>query len=327
MLDLLTSRWVSDIISTAGELGLADHLQAGPKTAEELAEAAGFHAPSLYRLLRALASYGIFTEQKDGRFAQTPMSEALRTGVPYSVRGAARFLIRPWTVHSWLELGHSVRTGIPAFEHVHKTPSIGYLMQRPEEVEIFVEFMRSFSAQTGTALAESYDFSGINVLADIGGSQGLVLSLVMAKYPALRGILFDLPGVIEGAASFLRSQGLEDRVEVRSGSCFETAPTGADAYLLKHVLHDYSDEDCLRILKTVHTAAKPGTKLLVAEGIIESPNESQFAKTLDIQMLVHLYGKERTRDEWYQLLHQGGFRLSRIIRTNSFAFIIEAIRV
>jgi hypothetical protein len=226
-----------------------------------------------------------------------------------------------------MELGHSVRTGIPAFEYVHKTPPIDYLTQHPAETEIFVESMRSFSAQVGTALAESYDFSSIETLADIGGSQGLVLSIVMTKHPTLRGILFDIPGVVEGAVPFLKSQGLAHRVEVRSGSYFETAPSGADAYLLKHILHDYNDEDCLRILKIIHAAAKPGAKLLVAEAIVEVTNEPQFAKILDIQMLVHLYGKERTRDQWQELLRSGGFRLSRIVRTNSYAFMIEALRV
>jgi hypothetical protein len=215
---LVTVRFSADIVAVAAEVGLADQIQNGPKTAEEIAAAMGPHAPSLYRLLRALANFGIFTEQEDGRFGQTSMSDTLRSDVPYSMRGLARMTFRPWTIRAWTELEHTVRTGTPAFEHAHGIELFDYLTQHPEEMQIFVDAMRSFTVETGAAMSDAYDFSSIGTLADIGGSQGLVLSIVLTKYPLLRGILFDLPIVIEGAPKFLKSRGLEHRVELRAGS-------------------------------------------------------------------------------------------------------------
>jgi O-methyltransferase domain len=324
--DLLTGRFAADIVGVAAELGLADQIQSGPKTAEEIAAAMDLHAPSLYRLLRALANFGIFAEQEDGSFGQTPMSETLRSDVLCSMRGLARMTFRPWTIGAWMELEHSVRTGTPAFERAHGIELFDYLTRHPEEMQIFVDAMRSFTVQTGAALSDAYDFSSISTLADIGGSQGLVLSIVLTKYPLLRGILFDLPIVIEGAPEFLRSRGVEHRVELRAGSFFQSVPSGADAYLLKHILHDWSDADCVHILKTIQAAARPGAKLLVVEAIVEDSSEPQFAKTLDIWMLAHLRGKERTRPEWRNLLNAAGFRISRTIPTTSFASVIEAVR-
>jgi len=250
--DLMTGRWVADMIGVAAKLELADFINSGAKTAEEIAKAKGLHPISLYRLLRGLASYGIFAEQEDGTFSQTPMSDALRKDVPHSAWGMAQLTTRPWSVRAWMELKHSIRTGTPAFEHVKGMQLFEYFNKHPNELELFAEAMRSFSAATGTALAETYDFSGIRTLADIGGIQGFVLSLVLQKYPDMRGILFDLPAVVKGAPSFIKSYGLESRIDVKSGDFFESMPGGADAYLLKHILHDLSDEDCLRILKNIY---------------------------------------------------------------------------
>ena len=154
-------------------------------------------------------------------------------------------------MRAWMELGHSIRTGTPAFDHVNGMQLFEYFNKDPNELELYAEAMRSFSVATGAAVAETYDFSGIRTLADIGGSQGFVLSLVLHKYPDMRGILFDLPAVVQGAPSFIKSCGLESRIDVRSGNFFEAISGGADAYLLKHILHDWNDEDCLRILKKV----------------------------------------------------------------------------
>jgi hypothetical protein len=324
--DLTAGRWAADIVGVAAELGLADRIQSAPKTVEEIATVMGLHAPSLYRLLRALASFGIFAEQEDGSFAHTPMSETLRSEVPYSMRGHARLNFRPWTRRAWGELELTIRTGTPAFEQAEGIQMFDYLNQHPEETQIFAEAMRGHIVRTGAALSEAYDFSSIGTLADIGGSQGLVLSMVLNKYPLLRGILFDLPTVIEGASEFLKSSGVEQRVELKGGDFFKSVPSGADAYLLSQILHDWSDADSLRILKTIQAAAKPGAKLLLLEAIVEDSNKPQFAKILDIWMLAHLRGKERTLAEWRNLLGAGGFRLSRTIPTSTFASVIEAVR-
>lgn len=323
---LVTGRWAADIVSVAAELGLADEIQSGPKTADEIAATMGLHAPSLHRLLRALSNFGIFIEDEDGRFGQTAMSETLRSDVPYSMRGMARMTCRPWTLGAWAKLDHTIRTGIPAFEYVHGMQPFDYFAQHPEEVQIFIEAMRSFTVETAAAMTAAYDFSSIDTLADIGGSQGFVLSMVVSKYTNLRGILFDLPSVLEGAPEFLTDRGVAHRIKLVAGNFFENVPSGADAYLLKNILLDWSDEDCVRILRSIHAAGGPGTKLLVVESIIGAPNEPQFATSLDIQMLVHLRGRGRTEIEWQNLLRAGGFRLSRTIPTASFASVIEAIR-
>jgi hypothetical protein len=303
VLQLATGRWVAHLVGVAAELGLADLVQSGPKTAEQLAEAAGLHAPSLYRLLRALASVGVFSRQEDGRFAQTPMSDALRSDVSYSMRGLARMVNRPWTIGAWTNLEHSVRTGVSAFEETYGTSIFDYLTQHPVEMQILAQAMSSFSAQIGAAVADAYDFSEIRRLADIGGSHGMVLALILASNPAMRGILFDLPGVIEGSSDFLKSRGIHHRIDLKSGNFFESVPGGADAYLLKHVLHDWSDENCVRILKNIHAVAKPDTKLLLVEFILNESNKPQFAKITDLEMLViSSYGRERTRVEWENLL-------------------------
>jgi hypothetical protein len=325
--DLMTTRWVADMIGVAARLELADFINAGAKTAEEIAKAKGLHASSLYRLLRGLASYGIFAEQEDGTFTQTSRSDALRRDVPYSAWGMAQLTTRPWSVRAWMELEHSVRAGTPAFEHVNGIQLFEYFDKQPNELELFAEAMRSFSVATGAAVAETYDFSGIRTLADIGGSQGFNLSLVLQKYPDMRGILFDLPAVVKGAPSFIKSYGLESRIDVRGGNFFESIPSGADAYLLKHILHDWSDEDCLRILKNIYAVAEPGTKLLIVDAVIGAGNEHEFAKSLDIQMLVLTHeGKERTHAEWKELLHTAGFQLTGVVPTPSFAYVVEAER-
>jgi hypothetical protein len=327
VLQLVTGRWVANIVGVAAELGLADLIQTGPKTAEEIAAAKGLHAPSLHRFLRALASVGVFAEQPEGRFAQTPMSDALRSDVPHSMRGVARFAIRPWSIQAWMELEHTLQTGASAFEHAHGMKIFDYLTQHPSEMKIFADAMSSFTSHIGVAVAQAYDFSSIGVLADIGGSHGMILAIVLAKHPALRGILFDLPAVVEGASTVLRTRGVEHRVEIRAGNFFETVPQGADAYLLKHILHDWGDGDSVRILKCVHAAAKPGAKLLVVESIVESLNEPQFAKIADIEMLVQTHGgRERTRSEWQNLLSAGGFRFLRAVPTSSSVHVIEALR-
>jgi hypothetical protein len=324
VLQLVTGRWVSQIVGVAAELGLADEIQTGPKTAQEVAAAKGLHVDAVYRLLRALASVGIFAEQEEGRFRQTPMSDALRSDVPYSMRGIARISNRRWIIRGWTELEHSVRTDVSACEHVHGLPALDYVSQHPEETEVFADAMDGYGVLVGTAVVQAYDFSGIQTLAEIGGN--LVLAIVLAKYPLMRGIIFDSPAVIESLSGFLRSHHLENRVQLSCGNFLEAAPKGADAYLLQNILHWQSDEDCLRILKAVHAAAQPDAKLLIVEAILETSNEPQFAKTLDIAMLVLGGGKERTLGEWEELLSVAGFRITRTIPTGSFASVIEAIR-
>jgi hypothetical protein len=327
VLQLAMGRWVSHIVGTCAELGLADEIQEGPKTAAELAAKKGLHAPSLYRLLRTLASLGIFVEGPEGRFAHTPMSDALRSDVPYSMRGMARMINRPWSIRAWTELEHSVRTGESAFEHVHGTRGFDYFTEHPQEMQIFAQAMSSFTAQVGTKVAEAYDFSPFGTLADIGGSHGMVLAIVLAKYPALKGILFDLPKVVESAEAFLASRGVAQRIQRVGGDFFSGVPKGADAYLMKHILHDWSDEDSIRILRRIHESAHKGAKLLLVEGIVSDAPGSEFIKILDIEMMAVTHGgRERTLPEWQKLISESGFSFTRVVPTESPACVIEAVR-
>jgi hypothetical protein len=269
VLQMVTGRWVAQTIGVAAELGLADEVTSGPKTAAEIAAAKGLHAPSVHRMMRALASVGIFAEQEGGRFVHTPLSDALRSDVPYSMRGMARMVNLESGVRAWNALEHSMHTGNSAFEHVHGKHGFDYFDEHPRDREIFANAMSSFTAQIGMAVAATYDFSGLQTIADIGGSHGMIVALVLAKYPELRAMLFDRPGVVAGAKPLLEQMGVANRVECIGGDFFEKVPSGADAYMLKHILHDWSDADCVRILKTIHAAAAPGSKLLVIEAILE----------------------------------------------------------
>ncbi len=327
VLQMVTGRWVSHMVGVAAELGLADVIQKSPRTAEEIAALKNLHAPSLYRLLRGLASIGIFAEQEGGKFSQTPLSDTLRSDVPYSVRGMARMVNLESTVRAWTALEHSVRTGESAFEHIHGMQGFAYFDKHPRDRDIFASAMSSFTAQIAGAVAEAYDFSQAKVLADIGGSHGMVLAGVLAKNPQLKGILFDLPGVVAGAKPLLEKHQISQRVECVGGNFFEKVPSGADIYVMKHILHDWGDSDCVRILQTIHQAANAQSKLILVESVLEEANRAQFAKILDIEMLAITHGgKERTLTEWKKLFKEAGWQFSRVIETAAPVSIIEAVR-
>jgi hypothetical protein len=243
------------------------------------------------------------------------------------MRGMARMVNLKCGIDAWNALEHSVRTGESGFEHVHGMQGFTYFDQHPQEREIFATAMSSFTAQVGAAVAQAYDFSSMKMIADIGGSHGMVLALVLAKYPALRGLLFDRPGVVAGAKPLLEAHGVANRIECIGGDFFENVPAGADAYLMKHILHDWNDADSIRILKSIHAAAAPGSKLLLVEAILEDGNTPQFAKLLDIEMLVVTSGgRERTLAQWQGLLESSGYRFTRVVPTPSPVAVIEAVR-
>ncbi len=317
----------SQAIHVAATLGIADLLEDGPRSADELAEATGTHATTLYRLLRALASVGVFAEETDGRFGSTPLAEYLRTDAPGSLRGWAMYIGQPsfWT--SWGRLLDSVRTGEPAFPEVNGTNAWEYLAAHPEESAIFDAAMTGLSAGVVEAVVQSYDFSGIGVLVDVGGGEGTLLAAILAANPALRGILFDQPHVVARAEDLLARTGVVDRCEVVSGSFFEAVPGGADAYLLKSIIHDWDDPAAIEILRKCRAAIAETGKLLLVEFVIEAGNEPDRAKFSDLNMLVMLGGRERTADDFGRLYAEAGFRLTDIIRTGSAFAVIEGVPV
>ncbi len=328
LLRMTNAHEVSQAIHVAATLGIADLLEEGPRSAEDLARATGTHAPTLYRLLRALASVGVFVEETDGgRFGSTPVGEYLRTDAPGSLRGWATYIGQPSFRTSWGHLLHSVRTGEPAFPELHETNLWEYLTAHPEESAIFDAAMTGLSAGVVEAVVQSYDFSEIDVLVDVGGGEGRILTAILATNPVLRGILFDQPHVVAGAEDLLARAGVADRCEVVSGSFFEAVPGGADAYLLKSIIHDWDDAAAIEILRKCRAAIAETGKLLLVEFVIRPGNEPDRAKFSDLNMLVLLGGRERTADDFERLYAEAGFRLTDIIRTGTPFYIIEGVPV
>jgi hypothetical protein len=286
----------------------------------------GAHADSLRRLLRALASIGIFAEDERGRFGNTPLSEMLRSG-PGTMRAMALMSGERPMLRAWEELLHSVKTGESAFEKVYGMRVFEYFAQDPEFASVFDDAMTSRSAMESGAVTASFDFSGMATLVDVAGGQGMLLASVLAKNPAQRGILFDMPSAVANAKPILERAGVASRCEIVGGDFFKSVPAGGDGYLLKHILHDWNDDDCVRILKSIHAASKPRARLFVIEAVIEPGNAPHFAKLLDLQMLVLTHGgRERTKPEWRALLKAGGFSLERIVPTPAMVSILDASR-
>jgi hypothetical protein len=305
------------MISVAVELGIADLLEDGPKASDELAVATESHPPSLYRLLRALASLGIFAEEPEGRFALTPLADCLRTRVAGSLGALAMFQNDDWYWQLYRDLPYSVRTGRPATEHLWGNGLFGYFAAHPAAAELFDRGMASRHAETNAALAGGYDFSGIHTLVDVGGGNGSLLTAILAAHPNMHGILFDLPRVAEGAAGRLAEAGLAQRCQVVGGDFFDCVPAGGDAYLLSNVLHDWQDDHATAILHAVHRAmGGHGRLLVVNEQVITAGNTPHPGKLGDITMLL-IGGRERTEAEWRHLFAQASFTLTRIATLQS----------
>ena len=319
---------VSQSISVAAKLYLADHLAKGGKTLAELAEMTGTHEPSLYRLLRGLTSVGVFQRAADGRYENSPLSEVLRSDHPNSLRAAAHMVCdrEHWNSHG--NMLQSVKTGEIAFNYTFGMPVFPYFAENPAVAEIFDNAMTSFSAPVAQAVAAVYDFSEARTIADIGGGHGLLLATALKTNPQAKGILFDQPQVIEGAPEVLKANSVADRVETVSGNFFEEIPVEADIYMMKFIIHDWNDEQSITILSNLAKSAKPGTKLLLVETVVEEDDSvPSMSKVMDLNMLVMTGGKERTPSEYAALFEKTGFRLTRVIETPSPMQIVEAVRV
>lgn len=319
---LLTGNWITQALYVAAKLGLADLVKDGPRGATELAAATATHGPALYRLLRGLASLGVFAESDGERFGLTPLAECLRSDVPGSQRALA-IMNGEEHYRAWGDLLYSVRTGKTAFDEIYEMHVFDYLARNPEQGKIFDEAMVGVHGRETAAMLDAYDFSGIGVLADIGGGNGSLLKAVLSKHRNIRGILYDLLHVVERARQSIQAAGLADRCQVAGGNFFQSVPPGADAYLMRHIIHDWDDAKATTILKNVHQAMGKGSKLLLIEGVVPPGNGPSFTKLLDLTMLVIPGGKERTEAEYRDLLKQAGFRLARIVPTQTEISVIE----
>ena len=321
LLQMITGYWPAQAIHVAAKLKLADHVKDGPKTAAELAQATGAHPQSLYRLLRAISSVEIFAEDEQGRFRLTPMAECLLD--QHGSQRAVALMMGEEHFSSWGELLYSIQTGKPAFDHLYGKPIFDWLSEHAEQAKIFDAAMTGFHGPETQAMIDGYDYAGINTLVDVGGGNGTVLAAVLKKYPAVKGILYDLPGVIQRATQNLANLGLSSRCQAIAGSFFESAPPGGDAYQMRHIIHDWTDEQCHTILSHIRKVMPAHGRLLIIEMVIKPRNEPQPAKWLDLNMLVLPGGRERTDAEYKEMFTKAGFRLERVVPTPTEVSVIE----
>lgn len=326
-LDLLIKGYqVSRMLGLVAELGVADKLPAnGTVTHEELAAACEVQALPLLRVLRALAAFGVFGVSAEGRIGHSPRSRLLCSDAPDSLRLAARFWTEPGSWRAWGELDAALTGGIP-HEAAWKVGRFDYLRSHPEAARLFDAFMAGFTDSRHEAIAAAYDFSRARTIADVGGGNGETVRHVLARYPDARGLVFDRPDVVAAIDEGARLHG---RIAVEGGSFLERVPEGADIYLLVRVLHDWPDEDCLRILHNVRNAMPDGARLVIAEQLMEpDPQRGRPALyLLDVQMMA-MFGqaRERTRDEFAGLLARSGLELLRVIPTGSQVVLIESVK-
>ena len=320
--------YLSRALYLATKLGIADFLKDGPRHHSDLAKATDTNAFALNRVLRLLASVGIFEELEGGQFRLSPLADLLRADAPGSARASVMLFSGIGIQDAWKELEFCVRTGEPAFKRSDPNGDpFAQLAKDPESAALFDKAMATFAPQTAAAVAASYDFSRFKTLMDVGGGNGALLIGILKANPALRGIVFDLPRVAERARQSITNAGLTDRCEARGGSFFEPVPKGADAVLLKHVIHDWNDEDSVKILSNCRAGLAPGGTLLIVEGVypprIDGSAESRGAAMNDVNMLVSTGGRQRSDAEFRSLYAAAGLKLTRIVPTPVRVAVIE----
>jgi len=324
ILQMINGAYVAGAISCLAQLGVPDLIENGAKSADELAAQTGTRPDTLYRLMRATASVGVLAEGPDKKFSQTPMSAVLRTNARPSLRGLAIMTGREWHGRGWSRLEHCVRTGKPSIDEIYGMPIFEYFKRNPEEARVFDDAMTALSSIDGPAIADAYDFSSIRSVVDVAGGRGLLLATLMERNPHLKGTLYEMSHVLEGAKTGALKAHM-DRCTLCSGDMFDSVPSGADAYLMKHIIHDWPDGACVKLLKACRQGVNPGGKLLIVDCVIEPGNGFSPAKFLDLQMLIFPSGRERTEVEFRNLLEASGWKLSRIIPTAAADSIVEGV--
>jgi O-methyltransferase domain/Dimerisation domain len=324
MIQMTSGHVVAQALYVAAELGIADLLATRPRSSAELAQAAGAHPPSLYRVLRTLASLGVFVEQDGQTFELTPLGETLRSDVPGSARAWA--LVNcgiSWRAYG--ELLYSVRTGQPGFDRAYGMTVFDYTARHPDAMAIFGKMMVEFHGREVAAVASAYSLSDVQSVVDVGGGSGNLLAALLEANPSLHGIVFERPSVAETAVQWLHAAGLNHRCDVLEGDFFESIPTGGDVYVLSHVIHDWDESHCLMLLGNCRSAIGPSGRLLIVETVLPGTNEPSPARLLDLIMLANSpSGQERTVDEYRDLLARSDFHLERIVATASPVSVIEA---
>ncbi len=324
MFQLLGGAHVTGAVACLAQLGIPDLVEAGPRSAEALASQIGAHPRALYRLMRATASVGVLSEGPDGQFSQTPLSAVLCRNANPSLHAMAVMGTREWHVRGWERLADCVRTGKTALDEVYGKPLWEHFKENPAEAQVFNDAMTALSMIDSPAVADAYSFDAIGSIVDVAGGHGLLLATILSRNPHLKGTLYDAPHVIEGARNGPLKP-LLARCTLASGDMFASVPAGADAYIMKHIIHDWADEQCIRLLKACRKVVNRGGKLLVVDCVIEPGNDFAPAKFLDLQMLIFPGGRERTENEFRTLFAAGGWRLNRVIPTAAGEAIVEGV--
>jgi SAM-dependent methyltransferase len=326
MMDLITGYWISQAIGAVAKLGVADRLANGPQTCDQLAREVGADPGALYRVMRLLASIGVFAQAAPRSFELTALGDTLRSDTPGSVRNYAVTETAPGHWQPWGRLEESIRTGQPMARAALGMDVFEWYARNPEEAGYFNAAMGNLSALAADELVRVFDFSAVRKVVDVGGAHGVLLATILHTNPTTHGILFDLPHVIATAGESITKQGLSERCELRSGDFFKAVPEGADLHLLKQIIHDWDDERATQLLRNCHRSLAPGGTLLLVEMVIPPNNQPSPAQATDLNMLVMLGGRERTEEEYQSILSAGGFRLARVIPTHSPFSVIEAAR-
>lgn len=323
MVSLINGYQITQAINVVAQLRVADHLNDGPRSVDELASMTESNPDGLYRVLRALASVGVFKEETGKKFALTPMAECLRTDSPTPVTGWALHSGSDYIWSAWGSLLHSARTGENAFQSANGKSIWDYRREHPEKAAMFNRAMTEVSRGSAEAIVKAYDFSRFKHVVDVGGGQGLMLAAILAAHPGMRGTLFDQPDVVSGSKAVFQRFGVADRCSFIGGSFFETVPEGGDAYIMRAVIHDWEDAESIAILKVCRRGMPASAKLLLIEMLVGPPNAMPRSKFMDLNMLVLPGGRERTSDEFAALLEKSGFKLSRVVPAGRGA-VIEA---
>jgi O-methyltransferase/methyltransferase family protein len=316
----------SAAVSAIARLGIPDHLHSGPKTVEELAHAVGAKPELLFRLMRATAGLGILTQTPDGRWEQTPMSDVLRSDATKTLRHFACLISDDWHVRALGSLDETVRTGEQATDRIYGMPVFAYFEKDQKSAENFNRAMTSFSTVEAPTITKAYDFSGIRSLTDVGGGHGLFLATILENHPDMNGTLFELPQVVHSLAGGPLER-FKNRVRVVAGDMFTSVPAGADAYIMKRIVHDWSDEQCGKILSSCRAGVTKGGKLLVVDSVVPADANYDPSKVMDLMMMLFSGGKERTEKEFSALFAASGWRLNGTIPTASPLSIIEGVPV
>jgi SAM-dependent methyltransferase len=327
MLQMMSGFWISRGIYVAAKLGIADHLRDGAKTAEELAMTTETHADSLYRILRMLAMVGVFYQDGENRFGLTPLSETLLSDEPMSLRENA--IIEMGEVHyqAWGNLLHTVKTGEIAFDSHFGMDIWQYFAQHPENAQTFNRYMANSSAMMNEAIGKSDVFADSTRIVDVGGGLGGMITAILKANPQLEGVLFDAPSVVEKSKDFIAEKGLSDRCAAIGGDFFESVPAGGDVYTMRWIILDWEDSKSIKILKNIRRVMPQNGKLVLAEAVVPENGQPHYSKFFDLIMLTMTGGRERTESEYAALLEKTGFKLKRIIPTDTFLSIIEAVPV